>query len=70
MSVRSRVLVVGSLGIPMLALYFQLPMLEFKGLRALSRGWWIEVGSVRVCACAARGVRFCAPLMRRARAPP
>jgi hypothetical protein len=45
-TVVSRVLVVGSLVIPVLALYFQLPMLEFKGVRALSRGWWIEVGSV------------------------
>jgi hypothetical protein len=59
-TVVSRVLVVGSLVIPVLALYFQLPMLEFKGVRALSRGWWIEVGSVCACvvrACAALGVR-------------
>jgi hypothetical protein len=44
-TVVSRVLVVGSLVIPVLA---------------LSRGWWIEVGSVCACvvrACAALGVR-------------
>ena len=42
----SRALVVGSLVLPMLALYFQVPMLEFKGLYALTREWWIEVGAV------------------------
>jgi hypothetical protein len=62
-TVVSRVLVVGSLVIPVLALYFQLPMLEFKGVRALSRGWWIEVGSV--CACV---VRACAAISVRLRA--
>ena len=57
----SRILVCGSLIIPVLALYFQNPMLEFKGLRALSREWWIEVGmvSARVCVCESECVCAC-----------